>query len=224
MLPPPMTCPTSTPRITTSWISRAICWRILGAMPYLPSPISASPLSLRRMRLNRGGLDEGAVTGRGSYLAGGGWSRRSALKAQVKRHCLLDCSQIPCGEDPDATSEPLLRCRRDLIRHRFRGASVDFDPRLTRVQLGSLTRDRHDHHAVEDRIRGIVAEDDGWTRLPDFAALRPIERHPPDLTPADLHRRSTPPSSLRHPPRDRGRAPSRDSPGRSRRPRPCSVR
>src|SRR5438874_11007554 len=46
-------------------------------MPYLPSPISASPLSLRRMRLKRAGLDEAAVTGGGSYPATWGWSRRS---------------------------------------------------------------------------------------------------------------------------------------------------
>src|SRR5205814_1511924 len=69
MFPPPMTMPTSTPISMTSRTSCAICWRMRGEMPYLLSPISASPLNLRRMRLNRGGLEVGAGTGGGSYLA-----------------------------------------------------------------------------------------------------------------------------------------------------------
>src|SRR6195256_2841229 len=69
MLPPPITMPTSTPISTTSRTSCAICCSVLGEMPYFPSPISASPLSFSRMRLNRGGLAAGTGTGGGSYLA-----------------------------------------------------------------------------------------------------------------------------------------------------------
>src|SRR5437763_17181348 len=82
MLPPPMTMPTSTPSSMTSFTSPAICCKVLGEMPYFPSPISASPLSLRRMRLNRGCRD-GAVTGRGSYLAPRGRSRTRRQSVRV---------------------------------------------------------------------------------------------------------------------------------------------
>src|SRR5437764_6723939 len=87
MFPPPMTIPTSTPISTISWISWAICCSVLGEMPYLPSPIRASPLSLRRMRLKRGDLSAGVVTGGGSYLAPEGRSRsEQVLQEQEGRH------------------------------------------------------------------------------------------------------------------------------------------
>src|SRR6266481_1330520 len=86
MLPPPITMPTWTPISTRSRTSWAICSSVLGEMPYLPSPISASPLSLRRMRLNRGGLDLGPVTGRGRYLATLRWSR-TARRPSGPPHC-----------------------------------------------------------------------------------------------------------------------------------------
>src|SRR5437870_64574 len=63
MLPPPMTMPTSTPSSMTSFTSDAICCSVFGEMPYLPSPIRASPLSLSRMRLKRGVAVAGVVTG-----------------------------------------------------------------------------------------------------------------------------------------------------------------
>src|SRR3954470_16325909 len=75
MFPPPITIPTSTPISMMSRTSCAICCSVFGEIPYLPSPISASPLSFRRMRLNRGGLEVEAVTGRGSYLPARRWSR-----------------------------------------------------------------------------------------------------------------------------------------------------
>src|SRR2546428_4692074 len=56
MFPPPITMPTSTPNLTMSRTSWAICSSVFGEIPYFPSPISASPLSFRRMRLNLGGL------------------------------------------------------------------------------------------------------------------------------------------------------------------------
>src|SRR5438552_18654431 len=75
MFPPPMTMPTSTPILTMSRTSWAICSSVFGEIPYFASPISASPLSFRQMRLNLGGLVD-AVTGRGSYLVPPGRSRR----------------------------------------------------------------------------------------------------------------------------------------------------
>src|ERR1700760_3295559 len=84
MLPPPMTMPTSTPSSMTSFTSEAICCNVLGAMPYLPSPISASPLSLRRMCLNFGRFALGAVMGRGSYLASWGWSTATSPVSGVQ--------------------------------------------------------------------------------------------------------------------------------------------
>src|SRR6266568_3901837 len=54
MLPPPMVSATSTPISTTSFTSCAMAVSVFGEMPYLPSPMSASPDSLRRMRLYRG--------------------------------------------------------------------------------------------------------------------------------------------------------------------------
>src|SRR5262245_48985820 len=53
MLPPPMTMPTWTPSSMTSRISSATCSSTLGEMPYLLSPIRASPESFSKMRLNR---------------------------------------------------------------------------------------------------------------------------------------------------------------------------
>src|SRR5712691_10670661 len=53
MLPPPITTPISTPSSMTPRISSATCSSTLGEMPYLLSPISASPDSFSRMRLNR---------------------------------------------------------------------------------------------------------------------------------------------------------------------------
>ncbi len=51
MFPPPMVRATSTPRSTMSFTSCAMAVSVFGEMPYLPSPMSASPESLRRMRL-----------------------------------------------------------------------------------------------------------------------------------------------------------------------------
>src|SRR2546423_6505430 len=84
MFPPPITMPTSTPNLTMSRTSWAICSSVFGEIPYFPSPISASPLSFRRMRLNLGGLVD-AVTGRGSYLAPPGRSRRRKPERQSIR-------------------------------------------------------------------------------------------------------------------------------------------
>src|SRR5262249_32974903 len=60
MFPPPITTATWTPALTTSPISEAMRVNVGGWMPYFPSPINASPDSLRRMRWNR--RFEGAVT------------------------------------------------------------------------------------------------------------------------------------------------------------------
>src|SRR5512140_358942 len=51
MLPPPMVSAICTPRSTTSFTSWAMAVSVLGEMPYLPSPMSASPESFRRIRL-----------------------------------------------------------------------------------------------------------------------------------------------------------------------------
>ena len=51
MFPPPMVSATSTPSSTQSFTSWAMATSVFGEMPYFPSPISASPESLRRMRL-----------------------------------------------------------------------------------------------------------------------------------------------------------------------------
>ena len=53
MLPPPIVSATSTPRSTTSFTSWAMAASVGGEMPYFASPMSASPESLRRMRLYR---------------------------------------------------------------------------------------------------------------------------------------------------------------------------
>src|SRR5215471_21852456 len=60
MLPPPITTAVWTPAFTTSPISPAMRSRVGGWIPYFPSPIRASPESLRRMRRYR--REEGAVT------------------------------------------------------------------------------------------------------------------------------------------------------------------
>ena len=60
MFPPPITTATWTPALITSPISEAMRLRVGGLIPYFPSPINASPDSLRRMRRNRRGV--GAVT------------------------------------------------------------------------------------------------------------------------------------------------------------------
>src|SRR5262245_7877654 len=54
MLPPPMTTATSTPSAWTSLISPAIRCTTPASMPKPVSPISASPLSLRRILENTG--------------------------------------------------------------------------------------------------------------------------------------------------------------------------
>src|SRR4051812_11845441 len=51
MLPPPMTSEVCAPLWAISFTSVAMRVSVLGSMPYLPSPMSASPDSLRRMRL-----------------------------------------------------------------------------------------------------------------------------------------------------------------------------
>src|SRR5215831_12268856 len=60
MFPPPITTAVWTPAFTTSPISPAMRSRVGGLIPYLASPIRASPESLRRMRRYR--REEGAVT------------------------------------------------------------------------------------------------------------------------------------------------------------------
>src|SRR3954466_4487398 len=122
MFPPPMTMPTCTPismRSRTSW---AICCSVLGEMPYLPSPISASPLSFKRTRLNLGALDLGAVTGRGSYLATLGWSRRSnARPSGLPRRISVRVVQGFLARRPRRPGEHLdLRQRFELHVHRAR--------------------------------------------------------------------------------------------------------
>ena len=56
MLPPPITIAICTPASTTSFTSAAMRVSVGGWMPYFPSPIRASPESLRRMRLYRRGV------------------------------------------------------------------------------------------------------------------------------------------------------------------------
>src|SRR5471030_925094 len=92
MLPPPLSLHDALPISMTSFTSPAICCSVLGEMPYLPSPISASPLSLRRMRLNRGRFALGAVTGRGSYLA------RLRVVNKVQRARVADRLRSNVGE------------------------------------------------------------------------------------------------------------------------------
>src|SRR6218665_860202 len=56
MLPPPMTTASSTPACAISFSSSEMRVSVGGWMPYFPSPIRASPDSLRRMRLERDGV------------------------------------------------------------------------------------------------------------------------------------------------------------------------
>ena len=51
MFPPPIVRATSIPISTASFTSWAMDAIVFGEMPYLLSPMSASPESLRRMRL-----------------------------------------------------------------------------------------------------------------------------------------------------------------------------
>src|SRR5438132_2299208 len=132
MLPPPMTMPTSTPSSMTSRTSWAICCSVLGEMPYFPSPISASPDSLRRMRLNRGALEVGAVTGGGSYLARSGWSRRAEHHqfgpTQGMAESALDLDFASCAQGPDAVAQQSLRDDVNVVEVRDRGHAQAFAP------------------------------------------------------------------------------------------------
>src|SRR6185369_15014288 len=75
MFPPPITTATCTPAFTTSPISVAVGTSVGGWMPYFPSPMRASPESLRRMRrYRRGGV---AVTFDRFYPARGGGSNEA---------------------------------------------------------------------------------------------------------------------------------------------------
>src|SRR5678816_4431260 len=69
MFPPPITTATCTPAFTTSPISWAMRTSVGGWMPYLPSPMSASPESLRRMRRYRRGV-VAVVIGGGNIFRG----------------------------------------------------------------------------------------------------------------------------------------------------------
>src|SRR5678815_335209 len=75
MFPPPITTAICTPALTTSPISRAMRSSVGGWMPYFPSPMRASPESLRRMRRYRREL--GAVTFERFYPAPGGGSNEA---------------------------------------------------------------------------------------------------------------------------------------------------
>src|SRR5215469_14283624 len=75
MFPPPITTATWTPAFTTSPISAAMRSSVGGWIPYFPSPIRASPESLRRMRRYRRGV--GAVTFDRFYPAPGGGSNEA---------------------------------------------------------------------------------------------------------------------------------------------------
>src|SRR5215470_7607813 len=85
MFPPPMTTATWTPSFTTSPISAAMRSRVGGWIPYFPSPMRASPESLRRMRRYRRGVF--AVTFDRFYPAAGGGSNEAlpTRRALVRR-------------------------------------------------------------------------------------------------------------------------------------------
>src|SRR5512132_288584 len=138
MFPPPITMPTSTPISTSSRTSWAICCNVRGEMPYLPSPISASPLSLRRIRLKRGGLCEGTVTGRGSYLAPQRRSRRASRNAcQVSRKRVRPSVDVDGDADVNVCTRlpPASVCVVEaLLARRAREARQDLDLR-ERVEL-----------------------------------------------------------------------------------------
>src|SRR2546422_5937306 len=112
MFPPPITMPTSTPNLTMSRTSWAICSSVFGEIPYFPSPISASPLSFRRMRLNLGGLVD-AVTGRGSYLAPPGRSEEHTSELQSRLHlvCRLLLEKKKKEKKQQLPSLRITRCR-----------------------------------------------------------------------------------------------------------------
>src|SRR5207245_6657465 len=144
MFPPPMTMPTSTPIPTMSRTSWAICCKVLGEIPYFPSPINASPLSFRRMRLNRG--REGAVTGRGSYLAPR--SRSSSGNSRDQPPSTPATPGISFGS-VGVVGKPFVACRaRQSGQHLHLGERVELDVHGARLQLLEPAR-RRQQAAVE---------------------------------------------------------------------------
>src|SRR6266850_5589059 len=65
MLPPPMTMTIWTPSLCTSTISSAMSERVSASMPFRDPPMSASPESLRRIRLYLGPAIEAEFIPRG---------------------------------------------------------------------------------------------------------------------------------------------------------------
>src|ERR1700693_44272 len=159
MFPPPMTMPTCTPISTSSRVSWAICCSVFGEIPYLPSPISASPLSFRRMRLNLGGFPVGAVTGRGSYLALRRWSGS------------LHCSVCIVGEGF------LARRAREPRKHFDPGERLELDVDGAGFELLEPAC-RRQHPSVERSDRAVVRLEGALERSPELGEVPAQVRDP----------------------------------------------
>src|SRR5450759_768182 len=121
MLPPPTTTATSMPAAWTTPICSAMRSRTLGSMPYPASPMSASPESLSRTRLNvmgtktlsrrmtcAGPAKRGAAWGtvRHSKRGGPGWDRLvsgvvASATAGLGRGTVIGLAEDPAREPDD---------------------------------------------------------------------------------------------------------------------------
>ena len=107
--------------------------------------------------------------------------------------------------------------RTQLVGHRLSLLTAHTDIRFGRVETRDICRQRHHLNAVQLAVRDIVADDDRWFGLTDFAADGRIEGDAPYLAAArrpiwprsPAARRRPLPDSLRRPP-ERSRAAAQD--------------
>ncbi len=105
--------------------------------------------------------------------AGWRWSERrprraSEIKLDVNRP--RDGFEIVFGKRAKLPQKPSLRDGGDLVGHGFPAFTCDVDIGFRGIEAAHLAGNRHDLEPVQQRVRGVVAEDDRWAGLLDFTA------------------------------------------------------
>jgi len=82
----------------------------------------------------------------------------------------LDRGNVARSQATEAATEALAAHRCDLVRHGLPAFSVERDVRFRGIEVVNAAGEWNHLNPVEHRIGGVIADNDRWTGLADFAA------------------------------------------------------
>jgi hypothetical protein len=92
------------------------------------------------------------------------------LQTKLEADNARDLLHVSLAELANQSHEAIFAHGGDLVGHGLTSLPVQRDRAFGWIEASYLARYRDDLHPVEESVRRIVADDNGWAGLPDLAA------------------------------------------------------